>query len=122
MTLTPGQQWIYHAPKNLEQTRMVIGAIATCGQQGRVICCSIITNEPMSPDVTVPFLPMTEAAFLESVIKPDGMGNPADGFAATLENWKSDPRGLSVFTVPYKGDLKRLIKDQVEAVSAQNAA
>ena len=122
MTLTPGQQWTYHAPEGFEQARMIIGAIANCGQQGRIICCSITSNNNEDPDASIPFLPMTETAFVESAVSFDGEGEPLRGFAESLESWKSDPRGLSVFTVPFKGSLNRLIADQVAAVSGQHAA
>ncbi len=122
MTLTPGQQWISHNQSGQAQSKMVIGAIANCGQHGRIICCTIVSDDPTNKDTSISFLPMTENAFLESITSQDGTGDLAEGFAGALETWKSDPRGLSVFTVPFKGSLNRLIADQMTAVSKQNAA
>ena len=68
---------------------------------------------------TLPFLPLSEAAFRATVTELDGTGEPADGFAAEFEIWRADPRGLSVFTVPFDGSLDRLIARQMAAIVSE---
>ncbi len=124
------QVWTYRAPPGFEQSRLVIGAIADFSDAGaldavtaglgtnRIVCISVLDCPRREPDGTlvrsnIPFLPMTEAAFAASVVAPDGVGEPLEGFAQALRVWSEDERGLSMFTVPFDGRLDLLIARQM---------
>jgi hypothetical protein len=70
----------------------------------------------------IPFLPMTEPAFMASVIALDGAAEPPESFAQKLQEWSDDPRGLSTFTVPFEGFLDRMIALQMAEIAGQSAA
>lgn len=121
------QRWTYAAPESFEHSRIVIGAIVTCPENDRIICVSVTGAPRREPTgeltaVTIPFLPLTEAAFAETVREPDGLADPAPGFADALATWSRDERGLSMFTVPFDGFLDKLIARQMtEIVEGQTA-
>lgn len=122
-----GQSWSYRAPKGFENSRMIIGALATFNETERVICASVIaaprdTDDGRIEAVTIPFLPMSESAFAKSVIWNDGQCEPPEGFAQALTEWNNDPRGLSLFTVPFEGYLDRLIALQMAEIVRDSAA
>lgn len=121
MTFAAGQQWSYRAPEEIADSRIVIGAILTFPDSGRIVCASVHGALQTNPDgaivrVGIPMLPMTEAAFAATVVAPDGTGEVADGFAAQFEAWRDDPRGLAFFTVPFEGSLDRMIALQMAEI------
>lgn len=119
--LAAGQSWRLRSHDFEGEPRLVIGAILAFESSERVVCVSLIDAAPIAPapdgsQRTITFLPLSEAAFRDSVTEVDGTGEPAEGFAAEFEIWRADPRGLSVFTVPFDGSLDRLIARQMEAI------
>lgn len=127
MTFEPNQQWAYAAPVGFEASRIVIGAIARCDQNTRIICISILGAPRREPDgrviaTNIPFLPMTEAALHETITHRDGTAEPPSSFANALRTWSEDERGLSMFTVPFEGTLDRMIANQMAEIVKQTAA
>jgi len=130
MPYKAGQSWSYAAPEGFEHSRIVIGAIATYDGRSPIICCSVVAAPQRQPDgelvaVTIPFLPLSEDAFARSVIALDAAehaSHVAGGFADALDEWQSDPRGLSCFTVAFDGFLDRLIAHQMAAIVGSDAA
>lgn len=129
MPFRAGQCWAYHAPQGFERSRLVIGAIVTFDGLSPIICCSVAAAAQREPDgsigaVTIPFLPLSEAAFAATVVVEDPSGAEllAEGFASALEAWRDDPRGMSCFTVPFDGFLDRLIAHQMAAIVGTDAA
>ena len=121
-----GQRWIYRAAPGLDGSRLILGAILTF-EGGRIYCCSITHAGRQLADgglerVHIAFLPLTEAALLDTVIALDGTGNLPPSFAARLQDWTDDPRGMSTFTVPFDGYLDHLISLQVETIAGGRAA
>src|SRR5262245_58511577 len=105
MQLAAGQCWTYRAPEGFEASRVVIGAIVRFDRKRSIICASVYGAPRRRSDgtietVMIPFLPMTEPAFLSSIVAPDGAAEPPEMFARKLQEWSDDPRGLSTFTVP----------------------
>ncbi|MBU2581918.1 MAG: hypothetical protein KJ622_09390 [Alphaproteobacteria bacterium] len=127
MTFTAGQLWTYKTPVNCEDSRIVIGAIATCGD-GRHIICFSVTNAPrIGPQgeiekITIPFIPMSESAFQATVRELAGEADPPESFSDGLQAWSEDARGLSIFTVPFEGFLDRMIALQMAAIVGKPAA
>ncbi len=127
MKFAAGQQWTYRAPEGYETSRIVIGAVATCANNRQIICFSV-TDAPRYGDdgsaqiVTIPFVPMSEDAFSETVVEQCGEADPPETFSEALANWSNDPRGLSVFTVPFEGGLDRMIALQMAAIVGDSAA
>lgn len=127
MEFAAGQQWTYNAPTGHEASRIVIGAVATCGD-GRSIICFSVSNAPrIGPTgetevVTIPFVPMTQDAFEKTVIEQDGEADPPNEFSEALQEWSADERGLSIFTVPFEGFLDRMIALQMAAIVGKPAA
>ncbi len=122
--LAAGQCWRFRSHDGETSSRLVIGAILAFETAERIICASMIAVEPATTaqdggSSTIAFLPLSEAAFRDTVIEIDGTGEPAGGFAAEFEIWRGDPRGLSVFTVPFDGSLDRLIARQMEAIVSE---
>ena len=116
-----GQSWRLRSHDLEGQPRLVIGAILAFENSERIVCVSMIAAASAAPapdegERTIAFLPLSEAAFRDSVTEVDGTREPAEGFAAEFEVWRADPRGLSVFTVPFDGSLDRLIARQMEAI------
>lgn len=127
MTYAAGQVWTYKTPPGHETSRIVIGAIATCGDSRQVICFSVTQAPRTGPageieTVTIPFIPMSVAAFHETVGDLVGQDDPPDSFSQGLQAWSEDARGLSVFTVPFEGFLDRMIARQMAAIVGQPAA
>ena len=115
---TTGERWTYRAPAGFEQSRIIIGAIVTFAGREPIVCCAVPGAPRRRPDgsteaVTIPFLPMSAAALAESVVARDGTAELPAEFAPAFENWQADPRGLSVFTVPFAGSLETLIAKQM---------
>ena len=127
MDLHAGQCWTYRAPSGFEASRLVIGAIVTFDGDRSIVCCSVTGAPRRHADgrvesVVVPFLPMTEPAFRASVVAFEGAAEPSQTFAAKLDEWGNDPRGLTTFTVPFEGYLDRMIALQMAEIAGQNAA
>lgn len=119
--LAAGQCWTYRAPEGFEESRLVIGAIASFAGSARIVCCMVTGAPRRLPDgsvdrVTIPFLPMTETAFLDSIVAVDGASAVEADFAVAFDAWQEDPRGLSAFSVPFEGFLDRLIALQMAAI------
>ncbi len=127
MQLATGQCWTYRAPEGFEMSRIVIGAIAKFEGGQDIICCAVSEAPRRNQDgtterVTIPFLPMSEAAFRASVISLEGESAlPAD-FAQKLEEWSRDPKGMTAFTVPFEGFVDKLIAKQMEQIAGIAAA
>jgi hypothetical protein len=127
MQLSAGQSWTYRAPTQFTGSRIVIGAIVTFGSKRSILCCSVVGAPRRRADgvfeaVTIPFLPLTEAAFRASVVNFDGFMDPPEAFATKLQEWSDDPRGLTTFTVPFEGSLDRMIALQMAEIAGQSAA
>ena len=127
MKFATGQQWTYKTPKGYEKSRLVIGAVATCGD-GQTIVCFSVCNVPQdarsggTEGVTTPFIPMSEEAFRASVRDLVGEAEPPSGFSDALRAWREDERGLAVFTVPFEGSLDRMIALQMAVIVGKPAA
>jgi len=122
-----GQSWTYRTPEGFESSRMLIGAIASFDGNRTLICAAVIHAPRRHADghlepTTIPFLPMTDAAFHASVVALDGTADLPESFAAKLEAWSTDPKGLTAFTVPFDGSLDRMIARQMADIAAQSAA
>lgn len=124
-----GQVWRYRAPEGFENSRIVIGAIATFADQRRIICVCVTDAPQHLADgppghMAVAFLPMSEDAFTATVTVPDETSavpvNPE--FADAFVEWNNDPRGLTCFTVPFEGRLDHLIAMQMSAIIGPDAA
>ncbi len=127
MKFAAGQEWSYKAPTGFETSRIVIGAVATCGDGNHIICFSVYKAPRHSPSgdvdvVTIPFVPMSEKAFAETVRELTGEADPPDDFSDALKAWSEDPRGLSIFTVPFEGVIDRMIALQMAAIVGSPAA
>lgn len=127
MEFAAGQQWTYRAPEGFESSRIIIGAVATCADNRHIICFSVLNAPRFDEDgnierVTIPFVPMSEEAFAKTVVDPLGPADPPEAFSDALENWSNDPRGLTVFTVPFEGALDRMIALQMAAIVGDSAA
>lgn len=121
-----GQRWSYRAAPGLETSRLIIGAIVTF-TYGRIYCCSIAYAGRAAADGTlervhIPFLTLTEPALAHTVLALDGTGELPPTFAARLQDWSEDPRGMSTFTVPFDGYLDHLISEQVAHLASVQAA
>lgn len=127
MQFAAGQCWTYRAPEGFEASRVLIGAIASFDRD-RTIVCAAVTHAPRRrPDglfepMTIPFLPMTDAAFQATVVGLDGMGVLPETFGDKLEAWSTDPKGLTAFTVPFDGFIDHMIAQQMAEIAAQTAA
>lgn len=129
MTFAAGQCWTYRAPQGFESSRLLIGAIATFHNGEHIVCCSAVHAPKRHADgrfelVTIPFLPMTAAAFEASVVGHDLDSQEVvpEGFVSKLQEWSDDPRGLTVFTVPFEGFLDQMITHQMAASAGLSAA
>lgn len=120
------QRWVYRTSPGLETSRIVIGAIVTFNG-GRIFCCSVMFAGRALPDgqierVHIPFLPLTEEALVHTVEALDGSSDLPPTFAARLQEWTEDPRGMTTFTVPFDGYLDHLINSQVAVMAGVQAA
>ncbi len=122
-SFSAGQFWRFRAPEGFEDSRVLIGAVASFSAGQRVFCCAVTEAPKRQSDgtiarVAIPFLPMTEDALVRTVTTQDQ--NPVqalpDGFADALSAWHDDPRGLTCFTVPFEGYLDRMIAYQMAAI------
>jgi len=123
MTVEVGQSWSYQPPEGFAESRLIVGAIVETPSGQRVICVSVSGAPRREPDgsvstVTIPFLPLTHSAFLETVRERDAkaVAEPAASFTDALVQWRDDPRGLTMFTVHFDGFLDRMIARQMAAI------
>lgn len=122
-----GQSWTYRAPAGFESSRLIIGAIATFDGDRNIVCAAV-THAPRRhvdghlETMTIPFLPMTDAAFKASVVELDGTADLPESFGPKLEAWSNDPSGLTAFTVPFDGFLDHIIAQQMAEIAARSAA
>ena len=121
MTFEAGQRWAYKAPPELEDSRILIGAIVEFEGGRRIACCSVSQALEKRSDgsfghVTIPFLPITVEALADTVTALDGAAPLPDAFAAHFSAWSSDARGATYFTVPFEGSLDRMIGLQMAAI------
>jgi hypothetical protein len=127
MDFHAGQCWTYRAPHGFESSRLLIGAIATFDGHRNIVCSAVIHAPRRHADghiemVTIPFLPMTDAAFHASVVALEGTADLPESFAEKLEEWSNDPKGLTAFTVPFEGFLDQMIALQMAEIAGQSAA
>lgn len=127
--LKAGQVWSYRTQEGFERSRLVVGAIATFSDDSRIVCLSVTDAPQRQPDgtlvtVTIPFLPLSEAAFAATVFGLDAEADAVldPGFADALANWSDDERGATCFTVAFDGFLDRLIARQMAAIVGADAA
>jgi hypothetical protein len=121
MDYCAGQRWTYRTLPGLEASRIVIGSIVTFEDNKKVICAAVSQaggrgSDGTSTRVTIAFLPMTEAAFTATVLTPDGTDTPPSAFEDAMTAWVQDPRGLPIYTIPFDGDLDRLIARQMAEI------
>jgi hypothetical protein len=128
-SVAAGDCWTYRAPEGFEDSRIVVGAIVRFEDAPAIVCVSVSAAPQRQPDgsiiaAPIQFLPMSEAAFSQTVRGRDGVGEPAAGFSSSLEAWQSDAgtRGLSYFTVPFEGYLDRMIAVQMAELAAAGQA
>jgi hypothetical protein len=119
-----GQRWAYAAPPEIQDSRIVIGAIVEFEGGRRIACCAVTGalergEEGKLARVTIPFLPLTLDALSGTVTEPDGTATLPEEFAGHLAAWSADPRGASYFTVPFEGSLERMIGLQMAAIIEQ---
>lgn len=128
MQFAAGQSWTYRAPHGFETSRLLIGAIASFDGHRNIICSAAIHAPRRHSDghievVTIPFLPMTDAAFAASVVALcEGEAELPESFAGKLEEWSNDPKGLTAFTVPFEGFLDQMIALQMAEIAGLSAA
>lgn len=119
--LRAGQRWTFDATHGFSDARIVIGAIVSTGGGERIICFGV-TRAPTTLDggiqgeAVISFIPMAESAFKRTVQVCEGMSEPLDGFQSELQAWQNDPRGLTVFSVPFDGCLDRLLANQAASL------
>ncbi|MEZ5774271.1 MAG: hypothetical protein R3D33_06100 [Hyphomicrobiaceae bacterium] len=121
--LAAGQRWSYRPPAGFGQSRLVIGAIVRFEGHEPVVCFMATAAPQKGTDglyrpVTIPFIPMGEAAFRQTIVAADGAAAVDEAFLASYRHWKEDARGLSYFTVPFDGSLPRLIAHQMASLIA----
>lgn len=128
MELAAGQSWTYRAPPGFETSRLLIGAIASFDGGQPIVLAAAVHAPRRHADghlepVTIPFLPMTEAAFRASVLAADAEAEPLPAqFSEKLNEWQNDPRGLTTFTVPFEGYLDQMIAHQMAEIAGLSAA
>lgn len=129
MTFKAGQCWSYAAPEGFENSRILIGAIASFSQDMSILCCAVTAAPERQQDgslapVAIPFLAFSEEAFRATVTSRDDdcLASLPDEFAAALDAWQNDPEGLACFTVPFDGRLDLLIARQMAAIVGTDAA
>lgn len=128
MDFAAGQSWSYRAPEGFETSRLLIGAIASFDGAQHIVLAAAVHAPRRHADghlerVTIPFLPMTEAAFRASVVAHDEAAEPLpEAFSEKLSDWQNDPRGLTTFTVPFEGFLDQMIAHQMAEIARQSAA
>jgi hypothetical protein len=120
MTLAVGQQWTCRAPE-ATHARLVIGAILAFEGAERIVCVSVAgavqaDHERGAAAVAVPFVPMGESAFADSVAALEGSGDVGDEFLEQFDRWYHGEKGLTYFTVPFEGSLDRMIATQMAVI------
>ena len=120
-SFTVGHMWTYRASSGLEDSRIIVGALVAFAEGETIACCTVTGALQQRPDgslerVTIPFLPMTVTALERTVLERDGEAEVAPAFAAHFASWHDDERGLSYFTVPFKGSLDRMIALQMAEI------
>ena len=125
--LEAGQNWRFHAPQGFEDARIIIGAIVTPTVGDSIVCFSV-SRAPCTgaggvlTDAMISLIPMSATAFRATVVELDGTAALPSEFSDELSAWQNDPRGLTVFTVPFDGCLDRLLTNQAASLIAQSAA
>ena len=119
-----GQRWAYAAPPQLEDSRILIGAIVEFEGGRTIVCCAVLAALDRDENgtlrrTTIPFLPMTSDALSRSVTSPDGTAALPEAFASNFAAWSADERGATYFTVPFEGSLDRMIAMQMAAIVEQ---
>lgn len=127
MQFAAGQSWTYRAPAGFEGSRLLIGAIASFDGDRNIVCAAVTDAPRRHADghleaMTIPFLPMTDAAFNASVVTLAGTADLPASFGEKLEAWRTDPKGLTAFTVPFDGFLDHMIANQMAEIARQSAA
>jgi hypothetical protein len=115
MTFAVGDRWTYRAPTGFESSRLIIGAILHFENAERVMCFCKQADGTVARG-EIPFVPMSETALERTVLAADGTGLLPEAFATAFEAWHEDGRGLSYFTVPFEGDLERMIALQMAQI------
>lgn len=118
--LAAGGTWTTRGIEGLEPPVLVIGALVR-GEAGAIACCAVWRAGVRGADGvwttgTVPFLPLSEAALMASVLSPLAPVAVPDEFLPAFEAWRADPKGLSVYTIPFEGTLDGLIARQMAAI------
>ena len=101
---------------------LVIGAILHADTTATGIAACAVWNAraksaegAWAPSI-VPFLPLSLAALARTVVeRAEPLALP-DGFLAHFEAWRADPKGLTVYTIPFEGSLDTLIAHQMAAI------
>lgn len=125
MNFAAGQRWLYAAPSEIPESRVVIGAILEFPDGRQIACCAVSGAIDRKSDgsferVDIPFLALTTEALAATVTREDGTAPLPDAFASHLAAWTADPRGASYFTVPFEGSLDRMIGLQMAAIVGQS--
>lgn len=123
--ITAGQRWTYRTPAGFQASRIIIGAVVTFADHPAIVCCAVTRAPRKLPDgrvdtVTIPFLPLSEAAFRATVVSADGETGVEESFATAFQAWHGDGRGLSAFTVPFEGYLDQMIALQMAAIVGED--
>lgn len=119
---TAGETWTTRGVVDGPPPHLVIGAIIRGDDVGRsVAACAVWHAHARTPagewrTTTVPFLPLTLAALAGTVVDRAAPLAMPDEFMAEFEAWQADPKGLSVFTIPFEGSLDGLIARQMAAI------
>ena len=126
MDFAAGQRWTYRTPSGYEASRIVVGAVVTFRGSERAVCVAIAgapgrTLDGRHDPIDIPFLAFTQSAFEATVGALDGSDVPPAAFAAGMEAWAADSRGLAVFTVPFEGTLDGLIARQMAEIVGPGA-
>ena len=123
--ITAGQRWTYRTPPGFGASRIIVGAVVTFADHPSIMCCAVTSAPRKLPDgrvdtVTIPCLPLGEAALRATIVSPDGEAGVDESFATAFEAWHGDGRGLSAFTVPFEGYLDRMIALQMAAIVGED--
>lgn len=125
--LVAGQSWQFNATHGFDDARLIIGALVSLGDGKRIVCFSV-TRAPttleggVQSEAMISFIPMAERAFRETITELDGTNSPPPEFSKELESWRTDERGLTVFTVSFDGCLDRLLARQAATLISKPAA
>lgn len=118
-----GETWTTRGVAEGSLPVLVIGAIVRDDRSGRgIAACAVWNARAKSADgiwspATIPFLPIDLEALTASVVAPAPPRPLPDEFMSHFETWRADPRGLSVFTIPFEGTLDGLIARQMAAIA-----